>query len=151
MRALVQRVKGGAKVVVDQQTVGEIDHGFLVLLGAMGGDTDEDAAWICKKLLSLRIFGDEAGKMNRSIQDVGGQILLVSQFTLCADVARGNRPSFTAAMAPEAAKAMFDDVCSRLQESVPVATGIFGADMKVSLCNDGPVTIWLDSRERNKA
>lgn len=147
MRAVVQRVSR-ASVVVDGSTVGAIDTGLLVLLGTLRDDMPEDTSWMVKKLLGLRIFSDADGKMNRSVVDVGGSILLVSQFTVCADVGKGNRPSFMAALAPEEAKVVLEQVRVGLAAAVPVATGSFGAHMEVSLVNDGPVTIWLDSQAR---
>jgi D-tyrosyl-tRNA(Tyr) deacylase len=150
MRALIQRV-ADAKVVVEGETVGEIGRGLLVFLGAVRDDDDDDLAWICRKLTSLRIFPDGDGKMNKSVCDIEGKILLVSQFTLCADVGKGTRPSFSKAMAPDDATQMVDRAAERLAQEVPVQTGRFGADMKVSLLNDGPVTLWLDSKSRGRA
>jgi D-aminoacyl-tRNA deacylase len=141
MMALVQRV-GQARVDVAGQTVGAIGQGLLVLVCAEPGDTPLLASRLVNKLLKLRIFSDEAGKMNRSVQDVAGGLLLVSQFTLAADVSGGNRPSFTGAASPDLGKALFDDVLRLAQERHPqVASGVFGADMQVHLVNDGPVTI----------
>ncbi len=146
MRSVVQRVSRGA-VRVDRQVVGEVGHGLVVLLGVADGDSSEDARWTADKLAQLRIFEDEAGKMNRSVQDVGGSILLVSQFTLLGDARKGNRPSFTGAAPPEQASALYEEVAGLLRaRSVPVATGIFRAQMEVELVNDGPVTLLLDSR-----
>lgn len=145
MRAVVQRVSR-ARVVVEGESVGSIGVGLLVLVGAMHDDQAADVAWMDKKLASLRVFADEAGKMNRSVRDVGGSILLVSQFTLCAETSKGNRPSFGAALAPEKAAEMIGALAAALRSSVPVETGRFGADMAVELTNDGPVTILLDSR-----
>jgi D-tyrosyl-tRNA(Tyr) deacylase len=150
MRALVQRVKN-ARVEVDGAIVGAIDLGLLVLVGAAQGDTADDAQWIERKLTSLRIFPDEAGKMNRSVLDAGGRILLVSQFTLCADIGKGARPSFMNAMAPGEAAAFLEQMVARLRAVVGVETGRFGADMQVHLVNDGPVTLWLDSRSRERS
>ena len=141
MIALVQRVRQ-AHVDVGGQTVGAIGPGLLVLVCAEPADTLALAARLVDKLLKLRIFGDEAGKMNLSLQDVAGGLLLVSQFTLAADVSGGNRPSFTAAAAPALGRALFDDVVRLARERHPaVAQGVFGADMQVHLINDGPVTI----------
>ena len=141
MIALVQRVRQ-AHVDVGGQTVGAIGPGLLVLVCAEPADTPALAARLVDKLLKLRIFGDEAGKMNRSLQDVAGGLLLVSQFTLAADVSGGNRPSFTAAAPPALGRALFDDVVRLARERHPsVAQGVFGADMQVHLINDGPVTI----------
>lgn len=145
MRAVVQRVQR-AEVRVDGAPVGTIGRGLLVLVGVMRDDGPQDAAWLSRKLPALRVFSDEAGKMNRSVQEVGGAILLVSQFTLCADTARGARPSFSAAKAPADAVPLLDSLVEALRAVVPVETGRFGADMAVELVNDGPVTLWLDSR-----
>ena len=141
MMALLQRVSE-ASVRVDGEVIGQIGHGLLVLLCAEKGDTEAVADKLLLKLLKLRIFGDEAGKMNRSVQDVGGGLLLVSQFTLAADVAGGNRPSFTHAAAPEEGRRLYAHFVAQAQKVHPVVqTGRFAADMKVSLVNDGPVTI----------
>lgn len=146
MRAVLQRVTR-ASVKVDDQTVGAIDHGLLVLLGAGEDDGPEDLEWILRKLLSLRIFADESGRMNLSVQDVGGALLVVSQFTLYGDCRRGRRPSFDKAMEPVQAEAIYEEFVSRArQQGVPVETGRFGAMMQVELSNDGPVTLLLDSR-----
>ena len=141
MMALLQRVSE-ASVRVDGEVIGQIGHGLLVLLCAEKGDTEAVADKLLAKLLKLRIFGDEAGKMNRSVQDVGGGLLLVSQFTLAADVAGGNRPSFTQAAAPEDGRRLYAHFVAQAQKAHPVVqTGRFAADMKVALVNDGPVTI----------
>lgn len=145
MRAVVQRVARAA-VFVDGAPVGAIDKGLLVLVGVMADDGEPDASWLRHKLLSLRVFPDEAGRMDLSTLQAGGRLLLVSQFTLCADIAKGARPSFSRAMAPEAAKRAFDALVADLRRQVPVETGTFGAQMAVELVNDGPVTLWLDSR-----
>lgn len=145
MRAVVQRVSR-ARVEVGGEEVGAIERGVLVLVGVADGDTDADLEWLARKLTALRVFPDAEGKMNRSVADVGGAALLVSQFTLCADVGKGTRPSFGRAMEPALAQAMFDALVRRVGEAVPVATGRFGANMQVELTNDGPVTLWLDSR-----
>jgi D-aminoacyl-tRNA deacylase len=145
MRAVVQRVSR-AEVRVDGAAVGAIGRGLLVLVGVAHGDGDADGAWLAKKLPALRIFPDDAGKMNRSVVDIGGAILVVSQFTLCADVTKGTRPSFVAAMEPEEAERRVQLLVAALAAAVPVQTGRFRADMQVELINDGPVTIWLDSR-----
>ena len=146
MRSVVQRVSRGV-VRVDRQVVGEVGHGLLVLLGVAEGDSSEDARWTADKLAQLRIFEDEAGKMNRSVQDVDGSILLVSQFTLLGDARKGNRPSFTGAAPPEQANALYEEVAALLRaRSVPVSTGVFRAHMEVELVNEGPVTLLLDSR-----
>jgi D-tyrosyl-tRNA(Tyr) deacylase len=141
MMALLQRVSE-ASVRVDGEVIGQIGHGLLVLVCAEKGDTEAVADKLLAKLLKLRIFGDEAGKMNRSVQDVGGGLLLVSQFTLAADVAGGNRPSFTQAAAPEDGRRLYAHFVAQAQKAHPVVqTGRFAADMKVALVNDGPVTI----------
>lgn len=141
MMALLQRVSE-ASVRVDGEVIGQIGQGLLVLLCAEKGDTEAVADKLLTKLLKLRIFGDEAGKMNRSVQDVGGGLLLVSQFTLAADVAGGNRPSFTQAAAPEDGRRLYAHFVAQAQKVHPVVqTGRFAADMKVALVNDGPVTI----------
>lgn len=146
MRSVVQRVTRGV-VRVGRQVVGEVGRGLVVLLGVAEGDSSEDARWTADKLAQLRIFEDEAGKMNRSVEDVGGSILLVSQFTLLGDARKGNRPSFVGAAPPEQANARYEEVAALLRaRSVPVATGVFRAHMEVELLNDGPVTLLLDSR-----
>ncbi len=149
MRAVAQRVRE-ARVEVGGEVVGAIGAGLLVLLGVALDDRDEDAEWLARKLAGLRIFGDEEGVMNRSVVDAGGALLAVSQFTLHASTRKGNRPSWSAAAPPERARPAFDDFVARLAAAAnrPVATGRFGADMRVSLVNDGPVTIVLDSRLR---
>lgn len=144
MRAVVQRV-ARASVVVDTETVGQIDEGLLVLLGVAHYDTAGDAEALVDKLLGLRIFTDDEGKMNRSVIDIEGSVLVVSQFTLLADVRKGRRPSFTGAAAPETAVAMVDRVVKLLEDQdIEVAAGRFGAMMDVELLNSGPVTIVLD-------
>lgn len=144
MRAVVQRV-ARASVVVDSATVGEIGTGLVVLLGVAPGDQPADAVALVDKLLGLRIFGDEAGKMNLSVVDVGGEVLVVSQFTLLADIRKGRRPSFTGAAAPEPAAEMVDLVVDLIADwGVESATGQFGAMMDVELLNSGPVTIVID-------
>jgi D-aminoacyl-tRNA deacylase len=141
MMALLQRVSE-ATVRVDGEVIGQIGHGLLVLLCAEKGDTEAVADKLLAKLLKLRIFGDESGKMNRSVQDVGGGLLLVSQFTLAADVGGGNRPSFTQAAAPDDGRRLYAHFVAQAQKAHPVVqTGRFAADMKVALVNDGPVTI----------
>jgi D-tyrosyl-tRNA(Tyr) deacylase len=127
--------------------VGEVGQGLLVLLGVAAGDSPEACRWMADKLAQLRIFEDEAGKMNRSVLDVGGSVLLVSQFTLLGDARKGNRPSFVGAAPPEQASALYEEVAALLRaRSVPVATGVFRAHMEVELVNDGPVTLILDSQ-----
>ena len=146
MKAVIQRVSE-ASVTVDGETVGAVGRGFLVLLGVMDGDTEADADIMAAKTAKLRIFTDENDKMNLSVLDVEGEILCVSQFTLCADVKKGNRPSFTPSAPPEEARRLYEYFMRRLEaEGVKrVAHGVFGADMKVRLRNDGPVTILFDS------
>ena len=145
MKAVVQRT-ARASVGIDGNTVGRIDRGLLVLLGIEPDDGDADIEYMVKKCSGLRIFEDENGKMNLSVQDVGGSILLVSQFTLLGDARKGNRPSFTGAAVPEKAIPIYERVISELAKRLPVQTGVFGADMQVELVNDGPVTILLDSK-----
>jgi len=145
MIAVIQRVKK-AEVSVDGVSVGKCSKGLLVLLGVASGDTKADADAIIKKIPSLRIFCDEDDKMNLSLTDIGGEVLAISNFTLLGNCRRGNRPDFMGAEKPSAASEMYDYFVSKLRENVPhVATGIFGADMKVDICNDGPVTLILDS------
>ncbi len=145
MRAVIQRVTQAA-VRVEDRTVGEIGKGFLVLIGVEEGDTETDRKYIAQKVPNLRIFEDENGKMNRSLLDIGGEILAVSQFTLLGDARGGRRPSFIAAARPETANPMYEALVSDWRAcGVRVDMGVFGADMKVSLVNDGPVTILLDS------
>ena len=145
MKAVVQRT-ARASVSIDGNTVGRIDRGLLVLLGIEPDDGEADIEYMVKKCSGLRIFEDENGKMNRSVQDVGGSILLVSQFTLLGDARKGNRPSFTGAAVPEKAIPIYERAISELAKRLPVQTGVFGADMQVELVNDGPVTILLDSK-----
>ena len=143
MIGLLQRVSE-ASVRVDGALVAGIGRGLLVLLGVEAGDAERQADRLLERLLGYRVFPDEAGRMNRSLVDIGGGLLLVPQFTLAADTARGNRPSFSAAAAPEAGAALFDYLVGRARDAhAEVASGRFGADMKVSLVNDGPVTFWL--------
>ena len=144
MRAVVQRVLS-ASVAIGGTVKGEIGEGYLVLLGIEENDTEKDLDYIAEKLLGLRVFEDEAGKMNRSVLDAGGSILLVSQFTLYGDARKGRRPSFIRAARPEKAIPLYEAMIARLRAALPVETGEFGADMQVSLINDGPVTILLDS------
>jgi D-tyrosyl-tRNA(Tyr) deacylase len=144
MRVLLQRVSR-ASVTVEGEVVGAIGPGYLIFLGVAPHDTRAEADYMVSKILELRLFSDEAGKMNRSIQDVEGSLLVVSQFTLYADTRKGRRPSFTDAAGPAIAIPLYEYVVARLAESGrPVATGRFGADMLVDLQNDGPVTIWLE-------
>ena len=146
MRLVVQRVLESS-VSVDGKVVGAIGQGFMVLVGVEVGDTDEDLCYCVEKTVGLRIFEDDAGKMNRSILDIGGAVLAISQFTLHGDARHGRRPSFITAARPELAVPMYEAYCQGLRDKgVKVETGVFGADMKVSLINDGPVTLLLDSR-----
>lgn len=147
MRVVLQRVKE-AKVSVEGQIVGAIGPGYLLFLGAEQEDTEETVDRMMDKICRLRIFQDDNGKTNRSLADVGGEILVVSQFTLYADCKKGNRPSFTKAGAPEQAKALYEHAIERCQlHADKVEQGVFGADMEVELVNDGPFTLMLDSRE----
>lgn len=148
MRAVVQRVTG-AHVTVGGDRVGSIERGLLVLVGVAAGDADDDAAWLAAKLVDLRIFPDDAGKFARSVREIDGAILVVSQFTLYGDTRKGRRPSFTDAAPPERAALLYDRVLHRIgQLGVPVQGGRFGAHMQVQLTNDGPVTLILDSPPR---
>ena len=146
MKAVIQRVKY-ASVTVDGDVCGKIGKGYLILVGVMDDDTEEDIKTVARKTASLRVFTDENDKMNLDIKDVDGEILAVSQFTLCADVKKGNRPSFTRSAPPEIAKKYYELFCQELLNNgvKNVEQGIFGADMKVELLNDGPVTILYDS------
>ncbi len=148
MRAVIQRVSK-ADVQVESEITGQIGPGLLVLLGIHGDDTADDIAWLIRKIIQLRIFNDEAGKMNLSVQDIGGGILVVSQFTLYGDVKKGNRPSFVRSAPPDFSIPMYEQFLTTLRAQFPgpVATGIFGAEMQVNLLNDGPVTLILDSRQ----
>jgi D-tyrosyl-tRNA(Tyr) deacylase len=148
MRAVVQRVSE-ARVRVDGQVVGEIARGLLVLLGVSGQDTAADVTYIASKIRGLRIFPDEQGRMNRSVEDIGGAVLLVSQFTLYGDARGGRRPSFIQAAPPDTAKALYEDAVRELRGAgLPVETGVFQADMQVELINDGPITLLLDSSKQ---
>jgi len=149
MRAIIQRVTA-ASCVVDGNTTGIIDNGFLVLLGIEDADTQEDLIWLSQKIINMRIFGDENGLMNKSLSDVDGNILLISQFTLFAAVKKGNRPGFTRAARPEFAIPMYEEMIRQLsaQLNKSIQTGVFGADMKISLLNDGPVTIIIDTKNK---
>lgn len=143
MRAVVQRVQR-AHVRVDGDVVGSIGPGLAVLVGVAGGDTSDDARRLADKIVGMRVFADSGGKMNRSVGQIDGAVLVVSQFTLYGDLRRGRRPSFTAAADPEAAEQLVREVARRIGESVPVSEGRFGASMEVELVNDGPVTILLE-------
>ena len=144
MRALIQRVSG-ASVQVEGEEAARIGQGYLVLLGVAADDGEAEAAWLARKIAGLRLFEDDAGKMNLGLADVGGAVLAVSQFTLYGDARKGRRPSFTRAAPPEQARDLYDTFCTLLAaEGVPVETGVFQAHMEVSLVNDGPVTLWLE-------
>ena len=144
MKLVVQRVKN-AKVEVKEKVVGKIDKGYMILVGITHEDTKETVEYLAKKVCSLRVFSDENGKMNLNIKDINGEILIVSQFTLYADCVHGNRPSFTNAAKPEEANMLYEYFCEKVSENgIKVEKGIFGADMQVSLLNDGPVTIILE-------
>ena len=148
MRVVLQRV-AHASVTVDGEIIGKIQRGFLLLVGVTHDDVMEDMEYLVRKIVQMRIFEDEEGKLNRSIQDIGGEILSVSQFTLYADTKKGNRPSFSKAAPGDVAIEMFEQFNGLLRDTgIPVETGQFGADMKVELLNDGPVTILLDSKTR---
>ena len=148
MRVVLQRVSH-ASVTVEEKVIGQIQRGFLLLVGVTHDDAMEDMEYLVRKIVQMRIFEDEEGKLNRSIQDVGGEILSVSQFTLYADTKKGNRPSFSKAAPGDVALEMFEQFNGLLRDTgIPVETGQFGADMKVELLNDGPVTIQLDSKNR---
>ncbi|MBW2622483.1 MAG: D-tyrosyl-tRNA(Tyr) deacylase [Deltaproteobacteria bacterium] len=147
MRAVIQRVSQG-RVLVNKEEIGTIGRGLVILLGVGRDDTGEDGKYLAAKIVNLRIFGDENDKMNRSLLDVGGQALIVSQFTLWGDTRKGRRPSFIAAAEPDTAEALYEDFVSRVQDlGVTTATGKFGAMMELALVNDGPVTLILDSRK----
>lgn len=148
MRVVLQRV-AHASVTVEEKVIGKIQRGFLLLVGVTHDDAMEDMEYLIRKIVQMRIFEDEEGKLNRSIQDIGGEILSVSQFTLYADTKKGNRPSFSKAAPGDVALEMFEQFNGLLRDTgIPVETGQFGADMKVDLLNDGPVTILLDSKNR---
>lgn len=146
MKALLQRVSE-AGVTVGARRVAEIGPGLLVLLCVEAGDGEAEADYLARRIAALRVFEDDAGKMNRSVRDVGGSVLVVSQFTLAAEVNRGHRPGFSGAAPPDAAQPLIERFCANLRDhGVPVQTGEFAAHMKVALVNDGPVTIWLDTK-----
>lgn len=149
MIAVIQRVTQ-ASVTIDNEIKGKIELGFMILLGITHTDTQEDIEWLSKKIVGLRVFGDEEGKMNLDLKSVDGNILLISQFTLHASTKKGNRPSFIEAARPEIAIPLYEKMIAQLEFDLgkTIETGIFGADMKVSLLNDGPVTIIIDSKNR---
>ena len=148
MRVLLQRVSE-ASVKIEGKINGQIGQGLLLLVGICAEDNQEDIDWLIQKMVNMRIFSDENGKMNLSVQDIHGEILVISQFTLHASTKKGNRPSFIDAARPEIAIPLYENFITQLKLSnLKVETGIFGADMKVSLVNDGPVTIWLDSKNK---
>ena len=149
MRVTIQRVSE-ASVLINQKVKSEIKQGFVVLLGISADDCLDDIKWLCKKIIALRVFSDEQGKMNQSLLDVDGQILLISQFTLFASTKKGNRPSYIRSAHPDIAIPLYETFHKCLEKLLDkqISTGEFGADMKVSLCNDGPVTINIDSKTR---
>jgi D-tyrosyl-tRNA(Tyr) deacylase len=148
MRACIQRVVE-ARVTVDDTLVGRIGKGFVVLLGVAVGDGEEEVSWLAEKIVGLRVFEDDQGKMNRSLAEVGGAMLVVSQFTLYGDCRRGRRPSFTEAAPPELAERLYEAFVARVRAAgIEVATGRFREHMQVSLANDGPVTLWIDTADR---
>ena len=147
MKIVIQRVSQ-ASVTIDGKIAGAIQQGLLLLVGICPEDGQEDIEYAVRKISQMRIFSDDADKMNLSVQDVGGQILSISQFTLYADTKKGNRPAFTGAAKPDLATSLYDQFNQKLAQTVPVQTGEFGADMKVSLVNDGPVTIVLDTKNK---
>lgn len=150
MRAVLQRVTQ-ASCTVDDKITGEIKNGFLVLLGIEDADTDDDLQWLAQKITAMRVFGDENGLMNKALADIDGDILLISQFTLFASTKKGNRPGFTRTARPDKAIPMYEQMIKTLGELTgkKIQTGIFGADMKISLLNDGPVTIVMDTKDRD--
>ncbi len=149
MRAVIQRVSH-ASVTIDQQATSAIGHGLLVLVGCENADDEEDIEWLSKKVANLRIFDDAQGVMNKSVLDVGGEVLVISQFTLWASYKKGNRPSYLRAGSHEVTIPLYERFCKAMSARLgkPVATGTFGADMKVELLNDGPVTICMDTKNR---
>ncbi|CAH0221240.1 D-aminoacyl-tRNA deacylase [Pedobacter sp. Bi27] len=149
MRAVLQRVTQ-ASCTVDGEVTGAIDTGFLVLLGIEDADALEDLDWLAQKIIGMRVFGDENGMMNKALADVGGDILLISQFTLFASTKKGNRPGFTRAARPDVAIPLYEKMIEKLSHLLgkKVKTGIFGADMKIALLNDGPVTILIDTKDK---
>lgn len=150
MRAVIQRSNNAAEVRVNNKVVGAIPKGLIVYLGIESNDTEEDIQWLANKICKMRIFNDEEAKMNLSLLDIGGEILIISQFTLFASTKKGNRPSYLRSAKPEFAEAMYDKMIGYISNvlQVNVATGIFGADMKVDYINDGPVTIIVDTKDK---
>lgn len=149
MRVVVQRVNE-ASVTINNEIVSKIEKGLLVLVGIEDEDTQEDINWLCQKITQLRIFDDENGVMNKSIKDINGDLIIVSQFTLHASTKKGNRPSYIKAAKPDIAIPLYESFVSTMEDNLgkSVGTGRFGADMKVQLINDGPVTIWIDSKNK---
>ncbi|MBR3916937.1 MAG: D-tyrosyl-tRNA(Tyr) deacylase [Bacteroidaceae bacterium] len=149
MRTLIQRVKR-ASVTIDGELISLIDNGLLVFIGIGEEDSSEDIAWLTKKIANIRLFDDEAGVMNRSVLDIDGEVLAVSQFTLMASTKKGNRPSYIKAAKPDISVPLYEEFCNEMEIALnkPVKRGVFGADMKVELLNDGPVTIFIDSKNR---
>lgn len=149
MRSVIQRTLK-ASVTINGETVASIEYGLLILLGVEEGDSQEDVAWLAGKISRMRIFSDEDGKMNRSVVEAGGDVIVVSQFTLHASTKKGNRPSFLRSAAPAVSEPLYLEFCAAMETETgkPVGRGVFGADMKVALVNDGPVTILIDSRAR---
>lgn len=149
MRAVIQRVSE-ASVTIDHHIVARIDHGLLVFIGIEEGDAAEDISWLSSKIARMRIFGDDSGKMNLSVMENGGNIIVVSQFTLHASTKKGNRPSFLKAAAPALSEPLYEEFCAAMERELQktVGRGVFGADMKIALVNDGPVTILMDTRSR---
>lgn len=149
MRVIIQRVSEACVYMPELEETRSVGKGLLILLGIEETDSEEDADWLVRKIASIRIFSDEQGKMNLGIQDIHGEVLLISQFTLHASTKKGNRPSFIKAARPEQAIPLYESFARKLgDEGIPYKTGVFGADMKVSLINDGPVTIFIDSKAK---
>ncbi|MBR5149097.1 MAG: D-tyrosyl-tRNA(Tyr) deacylase [Bacteroidaceae bacterium] len=149
MRIIIQRVRN-ASVTIDEQLYSSIGQGMMILVGIEDADNDEDIAFLVKKVVAMRIFDDENGVMNRSVMDIGGEVLVVSQFTLHASTKKGNRPSYIKAAKPDISVPLYERFCAELSSALgkPVKTGVFGADMQCALINDGPVTIFMDSKNK---
>lgn len=149
MRAVIQRVRE-ASVTIEGETISSISTGLLVLLGIEEADTAADISWLCPKIAKMRLFSDQEGKMNLSLSEIHGEILIVSQFTLHASTRKGNRPSFLRSAAPDHSQPLYEAFCEAMEREIgrPVGRGVFGGDMQVSLTNDGPVTIWIDTKTR---